>query len=185
MRITSGATVVILPLVATCLATIANAAPPPHAKAHGWRAKHMGHTGYEWQMDYGVVSGRCDREAVATVIGGVTGAIIGNRVADPEDRTVATIVGALAGAFIGNRIGERLDRADQACVGHALELGQSGQPVSWTNGSTTYRMIPGADRERNGSTCREFTLRATAGPDQATQQGLACQSERGAWEIVQ
>ena len=184
MRITNRATLVILPLVATCLATVASAAPPPHAKAHGWRAKHMGHTGYEWEMDYGVLSGRCDHEAVATAIGGVTGAIIGNRVADSEDRTVATIVGALAGAFIGNRIGERLDRA-VVLSQSGYQLGQSGQAVSWTNGPTMYRMIPGADSERNGSTCREFTLRASAGSDQSTQQGLACQSERGAWEIVQ
>lgn len=172
-------------LVAISLTTITRAAPPPHAKAHGWRAKHVGHTGFEWEMDYGVLSGRCDREAVATVLGGVAGAVIGNRVSDPGDRAVATIVGALAGALIGNRIGEKLDQSDQACVGHALELGQSGQPVSWTNGSTTYRMIPGTDRERNGSTCREFTLRVSAGSDQSTQQGLACQSERGSWEIQQ
>jgi len=185
MRTTTRAIVSTLCFAAISLTTIAQAAPPPHAKAHGWRAKHMGHTGYEWELDYGVQSGRCDREAVATVIGGVAGALIGNRVADPEDRTVATIVGALAGAFIGNRIGDKMDRADQACVGHALELGETGQPVTWVNGSTTYRVTPGADRERNGSTCREFTVRATAGPDQSTQQGLACQSERGAWEIVQ
>ena len=34
----------------------AMADPPPHAKAHGWRAKHRGHTGYEWDLDYGIAS---------------------------------------------------------------------------------------------------------------------------------
>jgi len=185
MRTTLAFAQLIVCLTTLFLTAVASAAPPPHARAHGWRAKHVGHTGYEWEMDYGVLSGRCDRKAVATVLGSMAGALIGNRVANPEDRTVATIVGAVAGALIGNRIGRELDQADQACFGHVLELGASGQAVSWANESTTYRMIPGADRERNGSACREYTLLATAGSEQSTQQGLACQSERGAWEIVQ
>jgi surface antigen len=184
MRMTGKATLISLSLVATCLASVANAAPPPHAPAHGWRAKHVGHTGFEWEQDYGIRSGTCNREAVSTVLGSMAGAVIGNRVADPEDRTVATLVGAVAGALIGNRIGRELDEADQACVGHALELGESGQMVTWSNDSATYRMIPGANREQDGSACREFTLHAAAGSDQTVRQGLACQSERGEWEIV-
>jgi surface antigen len=160
--------------------------PPPHAKAHGWRAKHRGHTGYEWDFDYGIETGTCNRQAVATVLGGVTGGLIANRVADRDNRTVATLIGAAAGAFIGNRIGKRLDEADQACMGHALELSRSGQPVRWTNETTgmRYELSPGADRNRDGSQCREFDLVAMQGSDTSRTHGLACQSARGVWEVI-
>src|SRR5690554_2851533 len=78
-------------------------------------------------------------------LGGVVGATVGNRTADREDRTVATIVGAIARAVIGNWIGRKLDEADRACIGHALELGKAGQRVLWTNKSSgvQYELIPG------------------------------------------
>jgi surface antigen len=161
--------------------------PPAHAKAHGWRAKHVGHTGVEWDLDYGIASGTCDRKAVATVLGGITGGLIANRVADGDNRTIATLIGAAAGALIGNRIGRELDNADQACMGHALELSDRGQTVSWTNESTgvSYQVVPGADRERNGAACREFNLVAASGSNRSSSQGLACQSAAGVWQIVE
>jgi surface antigen len=167
--------------------------PPAHAPAHGWRAKqqrqnvYVGHAGYEWVQDFGVTSGNCDRRAIATAIGGITGAIIANRVADGDNRTVATLIGAAAGAFIGNRIGRNIDKGDEACIGHALELGEAGQPVRWTNEVTgiNYQVVPGADRNRDGSTCREFTFTAVDGPDRSTRRGLGCESEPGVWQIVQ
>jgi len=160
--------------------------PPPHAKAHGWRAKHVGHTGYEWDVDYGVTAGTCNRKAIATVLGGVTGGYIANRVADGDNRTIATIIGAAAGALIGNRIGRALDAADEACVGHALELADGGRPVRWTNESTgvSYQVRPGEDRMRNGVACREFDILASRGDDRSSSHGLACQSARGVWEVV-
>ncbi|MGW8370548.1 MAG: glycine zipper 2TM domain-containing protein, partial [Gammaproteobacteria bacterium] len=111
--------------------------PPAHAPAHGWRAKqgqvghvgHVGHSGSAWELDYGILSGNCDRQRIATVVGGITGGLIANRVADSDNRTVATLIGAAAGAFVGNRIGKRLDDADEACIGHALELGKTGQTI--------------------------------------------------------
>jgi surface antigen len=163
--------------------------PPPHAPAQGWRKKHdpyyVGYTGKHWEHDYGILSGHCNREAVATVLGGVVGATVGNRTADPEDRTVATIIGAAAGALIGNWIGRKLDEADRGCIGHALELGKAGQRVLWTNDSTgvQYELLPGADRERDGTACREFTLVAVAGGEKTSRRGVACQPQPGAWEL--
>jgi surface antigen len=181
-------------IVALSLPAIAD--PPSHAPAHGWRAKqaglkghggHMGRTGIEWELDYGVESGHCDRRAIATALGSVTGAFIANQVADGDNRTVATLIGAAAGALIGNRIGRHIDKADEACLGHALELAETGQSVSWTNESTgvAYQVIPGADRERDGVACREFSLMAVADSDRSRRQGLACQSERGVWQVVE
>lgn len=179
----------ILLLLAGALLAPAFADPPAHAPAHGWRKKHdpyyVGYTGKHWERDYGVLSGRCNREAVATVVGGVLGAVVGSRVASPENRTVATIIGAAAGALIGNRIGRKLDEADRSCFGHALEVGRSGQPVTWTNDSTGvhYEMVPGADRGRDGTACREFTLRASVGKEKSSRRGIACQSQPGIWQV--
>jgi len=97
-------------------ASPAFADPPAHAPAHGWRKKHdpnyVGYTGYQWERDFDISSGSCNRQEIATVVGAITGGVIANRVAD-EHRTVATIVGVIAGAAIGNRIGRELDEADR------------------------------------------------------------------------
>ena len=170
-----------------------NGRPPAHAPAHGLRAKQQGqpayvsHAGNEWELDFGIKSGNCDRRAISTALGGITGALIANRVADEENRTVATLIGAAAGAFIGNRIGRNIDKADEACIGHALELGEAGQPVSWTNeeSGVSYQVVPGAARDRDGSTCREFTFTAVDGSDRSRRRGLGCESEPGVWQVVE
>lgn len=171
--------------------------PPPHAPAHGWRKKHasrherdaryyVGYTGRHWEHDYDIQSGHCNREAVATVLGGVVGGVVASRVSSPENRTVATIVGAAAGALIGNRIGHELDEADRGCFGHALEVGKSGQRVTWANESTgvRYEMVPGAERDRNGAPCRDFTLVAVDGRERSSREGVACQSQPGVWQLA-
>ena len=59
--------------------------PPPHAPAHGWRKKndpyYVGYTGRQWTDDYGIRSGRCDRDRshMATAVGAVAGGVIGDR----------------------------------------------------------------------------------------------------------
>ena len=167
--------------------------PPEHAPAHGLRAQqrsqvaYVSHAGNEWDLDFGIKSGNCDRRAISTALGGITGALIANHVADEENRTVATLIGAAAGALIGNRIGRNIDKADEGCIGHALELGESGRPVSWTNDDTgvSYQVVPGATRDRDGSTCREFTFTAVNGSEKSKREGLGCESEPGVWQIVQ
>ena len=64
-------------------APVSLADPPPHAPAHGWRKKndpyYVGYTGRQWTDDYGIRSGRCDRDRshVATAVGAVAGGVIG------------------------------------------------------------------------------------------------------------
>jgi surface antigen len=162
--------------------------PPAHAPAHGWRKKHgatyVGRTGVKWEHDFEISSGRCNRDAIGAVVGGVVGGVIANRVAD-EHRTVATILGATAGALIGHRIGRELDERDRDCFGHALEIGEPGRLVVWTNESTgvRYELTPGADRKRDGAACREFTMVAVVGGEKSSRHGLACESEPGVWRI--
>src|SRR5512134_3925264 len=163
--------------------------PPAHAPAHGWRKKndptYVGYSGKQWTNDYDISSGKCNREEIATVIGAIAGGAIAHRVAE-EHETVATIVGVIAGAVIGNKIGRELDEADRGCFGHALEIAQPGQRITWTNetNGVRYEMSPGTDRPRGSTPCREYTLVTVAGRDRSSQTGLACQSGPGVWQAA-
>lgn len=198
MSISSRVVQAVIAALALAVLVPAIAQPPSHAPAHGFRAKQKGpvnqvtvtftgHAGTVWEQDYGIKSGNCDRRKIATALGGIAGALIANRVAEDDNKTVATLIGAAAGALIGNRIGRNIDKADEACIGHALELGETGQTVRWTNEDTgvDYQVVPGATRNRDGATCREFTFTAVAGSDRSTRRGLGCESEPGVWQIVQ
>lgn len=164
--------------------------PPSHAPAHGWRAKHdspyIGYFGKHWHHDYGILSGRCNREAVATVLGGVIGGVIGSEVAADDDQAVATIIGAAAGALIGNKIGRELDQADRSCFGHALEIAEPGQVVTWKNSETgvKYEMALGNRNDKYSDSCREYILLGIAGSTRSFRKGVACQAKPGVWNIV-
>ncbi|MGD9597347.1 MAG: glycine zipper domain-containing protein [Steroidobacteraceae bacterium] len=180
----------VLPLLIAGLGTLAVAAPvladpPPHAPAHGWRAKHdpyyRGYTGTEWRDDYGVRSGRCDTDQILGAVGAVTGAVIGNRTASPENRTVATIIGALIGGIVGARIGDRIDDRDRACVGQALELVPVGSQVTWRNPDSRidYTLRPIRDVDAR---CRDYELRASDGSRRSAETLRACRrDESSAW----
>jgi surface antigen len=164
--------------------------PPAHAPAHGWRKKHdpayVGYSGRHWEHDYEIAHGRCNREEIGAVLGGVAGGVIGSRVGSPQNRTVAIIIGAAAGALIGAKIGRELDEADRGCMGHALELARPGTVVTWDNRASgvSYVLSPGAVTKDARGTCRDFTLVARAGQEEARRSGKACQSSAGVWEIL-
>jgi len=188
MRMTAKTTLLMVSSFAVW-AGPAFADPPAHAPAHGWRKKndphYVGYTGKQWENDFDISSGSCNRQEIATVVGAIAGGAIANRVVD-ENRTVATIVGVIAGAVIGNRIGRELDEADRGCFGHALEIAQPGQRITWTNDTNgvRYEMSPGADRPRGSTPCREYTLVTVAGQQRSSQTGLACQSQPGVWQAA-
>jgi surface antigen len=180
-----------LVLIASAWAAVALADPPPHAPAHGWRKQndpyYVGYTGKYWDRDYGILDGRCNRKAVATVLGGVIGGAIGSRVGDDDNRAVAILVGAAAGALIGNKIGRELDAADRSCIGHALEVGKPGQVVTWVNEETgvEYQMALGSSRDQKDDTCRRYMLLGIAGNKKSFRQGTACQTDPGVWNVVE
>jgi len=169
-------------------AVAALADPPPHAPAHGWRKKHdpyyLGYSGVRYEKDFGIVDGHCNREEIATVVGGAVGGYLGSRIAT-EHPVIGTVIGAAAGAVIGKRIGRELDERDRHCFGHALELADAGKRVVWSNESTgvRYELVPGRTRTREGTACREFRMTAVEGRARSSQSGLACQAGPGVWEI--
>jgi surface antigen len=164
--------------------------PPPWAPAHGWRKKndpyYTGYTGKKWEKDYGVLNGRCNREAVGAVIGGVAGGAIGSQVGRGSGRQVAIVVGTVAGAIIGANVGRDMDQADRACMGHALELVGDRRRVSWqsADGGARYLLTPVQGFEHNGMHCREFDLTVTSGRRKNSNRAMACPTGDGGWRIL-
>lgn len=163
--------------------------PPPHAAAHGWRKKHdpyyQGYTGKQWSKDYGVYSGRCNREAVGALIGGAIGGVVGSRVGAEEHRAVATIAGVVIGALVGAKIGREIDEGDRACMGHALELAKNRQSVFWLNKETgvNYQVTPLRDRVVDGRACREFETRLSEDGKNSVIRSTACRGDRDVWQV--
>jgi surface antigen len=187
-KIMKALPVALVALVAVTLVPLSSpAAPPDHAKAHGWRKKndpnYVGYTGKKWEKDYGITEGKCNTAAVGAVVGGAVGAAVGSR-ADKEDRPVAIIVGTAIGAVIGSKIGQAVDEADRACMGHSLELAGRKDTVVWTNSKTgvTYRMTPTRNFQEGKEQCREFTTElAGKGKRKEKVTGVACRRGNGEW----
>ena len=168
------------------------AAPPDWAPAHGWRKKndpsYAGHSGREWEYDYGVRSGSCDRGRIGQVLGGVVGGVAGGAIGaevakGSPQREVAIVVGTVVGAAIGSEVGRRMDKTDRSCVGHALELADDGQSVRWTNPNTrmTYQLTP-VDADRGDDGCRRFRLIAHGSFGLSEGLTVACTDGTGVWQ---
>jgi len=172
-----------LALAALVGASPALADPPSHAPAHGYYKKdkqarhHQGKSGAVFVHDYGISSGRCNRDEIGAVIGGVTGAVIGGQVAGRDDRVVGMVVGGVLGAVVGHAIGDSMDDRDRACMGHALELGRPGVPVEWRHDGHHYHFTPRGDA-RDG--CRHAALVVDG---RKPRDVLACPSGRGEWSF--
>lgn len=179
-----------LTVVALLAAPAAQAVPPAHAPAHGWRAKHdpnyVGYTGYRWHDDYGIRSGRCDRAQVGTVLGAVIGGAVGSTVAKGDSRLIAILVGATVGAVIGREIGRDMDRNDHACLAHGLELASDGGRVRWDGArpGMVYVMTAGSGFQRDGLSCRRFTLEREWDGRRTRQAGSACRVGDGEWRML-
>jgi surface antigen len=185
-----GRVLSLISVLATVWSLQALAEPPAHAPAHGWRKKHdpyyVGYTGTQWERDYDVASGHCNREEIGAVLGGVAGGVVGSKVASADNRVVGIIIGAAAGALIGAKIGRELDAGDRGCFGHSLEIVRPGDRVTWDNRSTgvRYTLVPGEGRREGSSTCRDFVLEASARSGQSKRSGRACQQSPGVWKVM-
>jgi surface antigen len=166
---------------------IALAVPPPWAPAHGWRRKHdpyyAGYSGRQYEYDFGISHGSCNRDDIGAVLGGIAGGVIGSEVGKGDNRPVAIVLGTVVGAVIGAEIGRRMDERDRSCVGHALELVAANQTVSWLNPQTrvAYQLTPLGTNRRRDDGCREFELVAKGAFGLSEGRTVACVDESGVW----
>ncbi|PZP56725.1 MAG: hypothetical protein DI596_10005 [Azospira oryzae] len=163
--------------------------PPPWAPAHGWRKKHdpfyVGYSGHKWPDDYGIISGRCKREAIGAVLGGAVGAAVGSQVGKGQGKAAAVLIGGVVGAVIGAKIGREMDQEDRACFGHALELAKDRQTVTWSNPhGVTYTVTPLRGFTHEGRQCREYDTVVTVGGTKEKVRGKACQVGEGEWRTL-
>jgi len=170
-------------------APVALADPPSHAPAHGWRKKqYVGYTGRQWNDDYGIRSGRCDRDRshLATAVGAVAGGVIGSNVASDENQLIAILAGAAIGAVVGNEIDKELDDDDRRCFGHSLELLDDGRRVRWDGARPNlfYSLTPSGRFERDGRVCRRFTLVRDWDGKKIKREGRACRYGEGEWRMI-
>ena len=178
-----------LAILTLALPCIALATPPSWAPAHGWRKKndpaYAGYSGRSWNDDYGVQSGRCNREDVGAVLGGITGGAVGAEIGRDGSRAVAIVVGTVIGAAIGAEIGRRMDKTDRSCAGHALELARDGQSVTWINAATgvTWQLTP-VDQAVSADGCRKFRLIATGKFGLSEGRTTACPGDDGTWDLA-
>jgi surface antigen len=177
-------TQITLGLVCLIAASSVLADPPSYAPAHGWRKKndptyagYTGKSGVVYKEDFGIHSGRCNRDAIGAVLGGVGGAAVGGQVAGKDDRVVGMVIGGVLGAVLGHAIGDAIDKNDRACMGHALELGKVGTPVTWNNDGHRYSFTPKGDAPNK---CRYATL---AMDDRKPREVLACPNNQGEWKF--
>ncbi len=135
-----------------------------------------------------------ENETAGTIIGGVAGAVVGNRFGKGSGRTAATALGAVIGATAGRNVGRSLDTTSRQRAGaaahEALETADVGEPIRWENpdnvdgpayGSATVTR-QGADSE--GRTCREFQQTVIIGGREEQSYGTACRDDNGDWKIV-
>ena len=150
------------------------------------RRPAVGPTGQRWPGDYGVISGRCNRDEIGAVLGAVVGGAVGSRVGEGNGRIVATVVGAIVGGVVGAQIGRSMDEEDRACVGHALELTSNGRPVTWENerNGARYLLTPLGEDTQGGTPCREFSLDVTANGRTDSSRQRACRGDDGRWNMM-
>ena len=132
-----------------------------------------------------VLTGCASQQQNGTLIGGVTGALIGSAIGDGSGQNVAIAVGAIAGGLIGSSIGQRFDEQDQGRIAYSMERKQRS---SWTNSTTgqRYTVMPSSTLAPSSSNqqCREFTVDTEIGNRTETAYGTACRQNDGSWKII-
>jgi surface antigen len=82
-------------------------------------------------------AGCANNQEGGTVLGAVTGGIIGNQFGKGGGKVAATLAGAVVGGIVGNEIGRSLDQRDRELARQAeydaWESGPPRQPVRWRN----------------------------------------------------
>ena len=110
-------------------------------------------------------AGCANNQEGGTVVGAITGGIIGNQFGKGGGKVASTLAGAVVGGIVGNEIGRSLDQRDRELARQAefdaWERGPPRQPVRWRNPDNgRYGEIIAEDYyERGSSRCRDFVHR--------------------------
>ncbi len=183
-------------LLSTALAQTATTARGPASGGYA------GYGGTRWTTDYGIGSGRCDRDAIVLQAAEVPKTLVQRHEENLKNRTVG-IIGATAssGLLLSTRLHGQFDERDRRCLGHVLELGTAGRQVGWTNGATRQAyavavteytpstVVPSGARPAVRDRCRVLLLTTSpAGTTGAARRGrtetlIACQANPGVWSI--
>ena len=125
-----------------------------------------------------------------TVVGAITGGIIGNQFGKGGGRVAATLAGAVVGGIVGNEIGRSLDQRDRELAMQAeydaWERGPPRQPVRWRNPNNgRYGEVVAEDYyDRGGYRCRNFVHRVFIEGREQVMRGTACRNPDGTWTQV-
>ncbi|MEJ2125174.1 MAG: RT0821/Lpp0805 family surface protein [Alphaproteobacteria bacterium] len=131
-----------------------------------------------------------NHQDTGTLVGAVTGGVIGNQFGKGKGRVLATVAGAVVGGLIGNSIGKDLDEADRRMAEEAeyraLEEDDLDEPVRWRGRrSGNYGYVRQRRTYRHhGRKCREYehTIYVDGRPE--TMVGRACRRPDGTWRQV-
>ena len=90
--------------------------------------------------------------------------------------------------YLGNGIGTGLDERDHqrafAAELQALEHGEPGEPVGWRGAGRYGTVVPGANYERSGMRCRDYSHTIYIDGRPQTARATACRNPDGTWAPV-
>ena len=130
------------------------------------------------------------KQGFGQVAGGVTGALVGSQFGSGSGKLAATALGAVVGTMVGGEIGRRLDEADQRALydaqHKALEFGNPGAPVAWSNPKSGHRgeVVPGPGYKVNAFNCRDYTNTIFIDGQPQVARGTACRQPDGTWKPI-
>jgi surface antigen len=137
-----------------------------------------------------VGTGCSNNQDTGTVVGAITGGIIGNQFGKGGGRVAATLAGAAVGGIVGNEIGRSLDERDRELARQAefdaWERGPPRQPVRWRNPDNgRYGEVIAEDYYYRGSSrCRDFIHKVYIDGRPQAMRGTACRNPDGTWTQV-
>ena len=133
-------------------------------------------------------AGCANNQEGGTVLGAVTGGIIGNQFGKGGGKVAATLAGAVVGGIVGNEIGRSLDLRDRELARQAeydaWESGPPRQPVRWRNPDNGRYgdVVPGRPYKRASVDCRDYTHTVYIEGKPRTMKGTACRNPDGTWK---
>ncbi len=154
-------------------------------------AGYKGHSGRDWDSDYGVESGACDRVKVGQVLGGVAGGVIGGVVGSEVSKgspdtnsNVAIVVGTgLARHRLGDRASHGQDRSLLRRPVARAGRGRAQRQVDQPEHARTYQLTP-LGNVSGVEGCRSFRLVAHGNFGLSEGRTVACPDADGVWTLA-